>query len=420
MKYTSNQGFQNESLEDLTIPVNRQLYAGIPDLSDSRIKQIAKLNIFGSIVIALNAVGWAFVWIIFDRLVLFFVCFAYLLYAYWIFKTNQKGRYYQAFGWMITGMVVWIALLGVVVSGPGLGYGGSVHGFFLTLAMAVFILLKPSSLFLRISITMSMVLLFLCFHLPVVNFTPMLPLPYEQHIMATKVTWISVVITTLGLYLWLFKTDVAYDRRIKFTDQRLQNLFTDFLPHRGNAQGQLKGNIVASAIPECSVLFVELANLGELRDSYNEEALLAMLNSLFGKFDDTVYDADLDKIKTFEFSYMVASGVSKFDELHAQKLVDLALDFITISNSFNDVHIRIGVHSGAATAGLIKDSAFVYTLWGESVNIASMLERFGDPSRVNISESTYQAVGHLFSCEHNRNLMIKELGRVNMYHVQSI
>ena len=50
------------------------------------------------------------------------------------------------------------------------------------------------------------------------------------------------------------------------------------------------------------------------------------------------------------------------------------------------LRLRIGIHCGPATAGVIGDTRFSYDVWGDAVNTASRMELNGEPGRIHVSE----------------------------------
>jgi class 3 adenylate cyclase len=54
--------------------------------------------------------------------------------------------------------------------------------------------------------------------------------------------------------------------------------------------------------------------------------------------------------------------------------------------------IRIGIHTGPVVAGIIGTHKFIYDVWGDTVNVASRLEAYGAPGRVQVSEETRRAL----------------------------
>jgi class 3 adenylate cyclase len=409
--------------EETELTGSKDIYAGIPDLSNISVRQIAKLNIFAAIVIGLNAIGWGTFWIFQGSLAASFACFAYLPLAYWIHLETKAGRYYRGFSIVIVGLVFWLSLIAIVASGPGCEFGpdgeyrGSVHSFFLTIAVAVFLVLKGGNKLMRFSLTFSLVLFFLGFHIPIVNFVPLITMDPTQHFIAGVVTWTSATCTSIGLWVWLSKTPPIHERKIKFTNKQLHHLFSEVHLKDVSKSFKPEHGVIARAIPDCSVLFVEVANLAELNQDLEEPELLRILNRLYGEFDDAIYALDLDKVKTYELTYMVASGVSQYDHMHANDLVSLGLSFVEIAKAYEGLHLRIGVHSGAATAGLTKESDFVYALWGESVNLALLLGNLGNAGLICISEPTYRKVQNLFECEYSQQLNNRDYGQIKMYHV---
>ena len=121
-----------------------------------------------------------------------------------------------------------------------------------------------------------------------------------------------------------------------------------------------------------------------------------------------------EKIKTIGNTYMVAAGIphghgpSKSKEQndiasssHAQAAVALSckmqqavasfnLDPERLSNAPNGtrVRLRVGIHSGAVTAGVIGIEKYCFDIWGDTVNVASRMDATGIPGRIQVSAVT--------------------------------
>jgi len=54
------------------------------------------------------------------------------------------------------------------------------------------------------------------------------------------------------------------------------------------------------------------------------------------------------------------------------------------------LHLRIGLHSGPVTAGVISGKKFAYDLWGDTVNTASRMESHGVVDGIHLSEAVYE------------------------------
>jgi class 3 adenylate cyclase len=51
------------------------------------------------------------------------------------------------------------------------------------------------------------------------------------------------------------------------------------------------------------------------------------------------------------------------------------------------MQLRLGLHCGPATAGVIGDTRFSYDVWGDAVNVAARMESHGVPDRIHVSEA---------------------------------
>jgi hypothetical protein len=53
-----------------------------------------------------------------------------------------------------------------------------------------------------------------------------------------------------------------------------------------------------------------------------------------------------------------------------------------------DLRLRVGIHSGAVTAGVLRGDKARFQLFGDTVNTASRIESSGLPNRIQLSEET--------------------------------
>ena len=137
----------------------------------------------------------------------------------------------------------------------------------------------------------------------------------------------------------------------------------------------------------------------------------------------------MEKLKTIGDAYMCAGGLPVPDDGHAIDACLTALEFRRFMVQMAEVkgqlgfdfwQIRIGIHSGPVTAGVIGQNKFAYDIWGDTVNVASRMESSGAPGMVNISGATYDLVEDLFECEYRGKVQAKGKGELDMYFVHRI
>ncbi|MFM8488850.1 MAG: adenylate/guanylate cyclase domain-containing protein, partial [Bacteroidota bacterium] len=122
-----------------------------------------------------------------------------------------------------------------------------------------------------------------------------------------------------------------------------------------------------------------------------------------------------------------AGGLPEPSETHALDTVRAALEMQRemqriIRNKISEgkpyFEMRIGVHTGPVVAGVVGFRKFAYDIWGDTVNTAARLEQGGEPGKVNISETTWEAVKDQFNCHYRGKLPAKNKGEIAMYFVE--
>jgi len=81
--------------------------------------------------------------------------------------------------------------------------------------------------------------------------------------------------------------------------------------------------------------------------------------------------------------------------------------------------LRIGIHCGPATAGVIGDTRLSYDVWGGAVNIASRMESHGLAGRIQVSEAFRELTGDAFAFEERGAVEIRGIGETRTYFLTS-
>jgi class 3 adenylate cyclase len=150
---------------------------------------------------------------------------------------------------------------------------------------------------------------------------------------------------------------------------------------------------VAQAFDEVSVVFADAVGSTEQAARCTAEEFADALDALFRRFDEIADRHGLEKIKTIGDAYMAVAGAPVPVADHAGAAAAMALDVLAEAGevrwpSGDPIVVRVGVATGPAAAGVIGQRKFAYDLWGDTVNLASRLQEYGEPGRVLVSEST--------------------------------
>ena len=182
----------------------------------------------------------------------------------------------------------------------------------------------------------------------------------------------------------------------------------------------------------CTILFTDVVDFSKIAFHLDPVSLIRKLNSYFSLYDRIMDEFGIEKIKTIGDSYMCASGIPVQKPSHS---VDACLAVLNILHLMDEMKksgrmadgldlknwsIRIGIHTGPCISGVVGFKKYNFDIWGDSVNIASRMEKAGAPGKINISESTYEEVNDFFDCRLRGDQEVKNIGVVKMYFLNRI
>lgn len=204
---------------------------------------------------------------------------------------------------------------------------------------------------------------------------------------------------------------------------RSEKLLLNVLPE--TIASRLKNNdvLIADSHPSVTILFADIVGFTELSNNMTPFELVNLLSGIFSVFDNLADGWKLEKIKTLGDGYMVVGGVPLDLENHAFAVVSFACEMRNALNLFNkktgyDLHMRIGVSTGAVVAGVIGTSKFAYDIWGDTVNMASRMEQTGLVDEIQVSQSTYEVLKDAYRFEVRKDVQVKGKGIVDTYLVR--
>jgi class 3 adenylate cyclase len=177
---------------------------------------------------------------------------------------------------------------------------------------------------------------------------------------------------------------------------------------------------ISGSYPDVSIIFSDLVGFTKMCSEISSAELVKLLNNLFTRFDKRAESIGLEKIKTIGDAYMAAGGLPLPRPDHAALCADMALGMFDDLHAFNQengaaLDMRIGINTGPVVAGVIGFTKFSYDLWGSAVNIASRMESTAPAGRIQISSSTYEALGGEFSTSGAGTVECKGMGPVQTY-----
>jgi adenylate cyclase len=211
-----------------------------------------------------------------------------------------------------------------------------------------------------------------------------------------------------------------------------------------------RGEQVNDHYDNAAVIFVDIVGFTTLSDQLSSNEVVQLLGSVFTSLDAVCKKYDVVKIKTIGDSYMAVafpSTVPRFarndsplpserreesvipnevrndntlphsvrnDTAHLLRAASAALEMLTAIADLPEsipaglrealpegLQVRMGLHCGPLTAGVIGNERLQYDVWGDTVNVASRMESSGEPGRIHVSETFANALNSEMAKERN-------------------
>ncbi|XP_042880280.1 uncharacterized protein LOC122258414 isoform X2 [Penaeus japonicus] len=265
---------------------------------------------------------------------------------------------------------------------------------------------------------------------------------------------IIVLVRMVTRTLQAFTETLQYKTyELRYEKKRSDKLLYQMLPPTVAQQLKQRKQVSAETYESVTIYFSDIVGFTELASESTPMQVISLLNALYKMFDSRIELYEVYKIETIGDAYMVASGLpqrgedpirgsTNLDRLiytspvykimshtglgkdHAAEIASMALDLLHATENFVVPHmpgerlqIRIGINTGPVVAGVVGSKMPRYTLFGESVNIASKMESTGLPFKIHITASTKEALDKVggFIMKLRGEMEIKGKGSMETY-----
>ena len=236
---------------------------------------------------------------------------------------------------------------------------------------------------------------------------------------------IVVLIRNAVRALQVFSSSVRSKvRDLKREKRRAETLIYQMLPK--TVADSLKSNKTTSEMfDSATVCFTEIDGFKDIARNCTPLELFDLLNVIYKTFDARIDSYDVYKVETINDSYMVASGLPERNgDRHSAEIANLCIDLMFITPGIliqHDVNlrlkIRIGIHTGATTAGVVGSKMPRYCLFGDTVNVASRMQSTGEPMRIQMTYETKMLLDNLggYVSEMRGQVEVKGKGFLDTY-----
>ncbi len=304
-----------------------------------------------------------------------------------------------------------------------------VWSFGLSSQLQVYFTLAGAGLFLfgvqNWRLSLACISLFVVALLIVLNFAPVVGLvaPEDQEFrdVLSSQGMVSALVINAAL---LFYALTALNRaEVELQDQheRSEALIATIMPQSIAARlTSGRETRIADRIDMLSVMFADLVGFTTAARGLASEEVVDFLDGLVRTLDALCEQHGVEKIKTIGDSYMAAAGFDGRADEGAAAIGRFGLAMLAVIQDERPLggrklDVRIGIHCGPATAGVIGDTRFSYDVWGDAVNFAARMELHGLPGRIQVSEAFRDLTKEVFSFDERGVTEIKSIGTTKTF-----
>jgi class 3 adenylate cyclase len=178
------------------------------------------------------------------------------------------------------------------------------------------------------------------------------------------------------------------------------NINEDNIPGDVLANEVFESKPIADLFPHTTVMFADIAGFTAWSSVREPCQVFTLLETVYRGFDNIAKRRRVFKVETIGDCYVAVCGLPEPRKDHAVVMARFARNCmermneltqkleVTLGPDTGELTIRVGLHSGPVTAGVLRGEKSRFQLFGDTVNTAARLESTGERDRIHISEET--------------------------------
>jgi class 3 adenylate cyclase len=188
---------------------------------------------------------------------------------------------------------------------------------------------------------------------------------------------------------------------------------------------------IADLFHNTTVMFADISGFTAWSSVREPSQVFTLLETVYKAFDKTAKRRKVFKVETVGDCYVAVTGLPEPLIDHAVVMCCFARDCQTQFNELatklevllgpdtGDLAIRVGLHSGPVTAGVLRGEKSRFQLFGDTVNTAARIETSGMRGRIHLSHETadllHKAGKSSWLTKRNETVVAKGKGEMQTY-----
>eukprot|EP00522_Entomoneis_paludosa_P000310 CAMPEP_0172474274 /NCGR_PEP_ID=MMETSP1065-20121228/69275_1 /TAXON_ID=265537 /ORGANISM="Amphiprora paludosa, Strain CCMP125" /LENGTH=1243 /DNA_ID=CAMNT_0013232453 /DNA_START=67 /DNA_END=3798 /DNA_ORIENTATION=- len=157
---------------------------------------------------------------------------------------------------------------------------------------------------------------------------------------------------------------------------------------------------IADIFPETTIMFADIVGFTAWSSTREPTQVFTLLENIYKSFDDIATRRRVFKVETVGDCYVAVCGLpdprsdhavvmSRFARACLKRMQELVHKLeVMLGPDTADLSMRIGLHSGPVTAGVLRGERARFQLFGDTMNTASRMESTGEKGMIQMSQET--------------------------------
>ncbi|GFH61687.1 hypothetical protein CTEN210_18163 [Chaetoceros tenuissimus] len=173
-----------------------------------------------------------------------------------------------------------------------------------------------------------------------------------------------------------------------------------------------------------SMIFCDIVGFSRIAHGLQPIEVMQMLNDLYHIFDTLCEKHGVRKLETIGDTYIVSGGLLEEGNdkdagkgaavrclAMAQDMVREAYNVYAPTETRERLQIRVGIHVGNLSYGILGQNVPKFSVYGDAVNIAARMEQTAPVGKVHVSKAFHDLVNdHHMVWDEKRNTDVKNVG----------
>ncbi|KAL7484927.1 hypothetical protein ACHAW6_010530 [Cyclotella cf. meneghiniana] len=179
--------------------------------------------------------------------------------------------------------------------------------------------------------------------------------------------------------------------------------------------------LYAENVQDVVVIFSDIVGFSKMASCMKPLEVMDMLQSLFSRFDALCDKHGITKLETIGDAYICTANLfdeEKFDGNAADAAcaaLEMAKDMV-LATQDETLEIRVGIHIGEVTCGVLGERLPKFTVFGHNVNLAARMEQTCKPNMIRVSEEFWRLVANVEDgWDEYEVITMKNIGDVGTY-----